>query len=140
MRLDHVAHSCQDPRETHKFYATLLGLKLVQAYAGKDLMLVYALPGEGSLVFTTRESSTPANNDASDWERRHVGLTLDTRAEFDAWLHRLRECGIAHKLISDERVYFSDPNGLVLELEVAAPATFNAAAEEILANWRFETG
>ena len=136
MRIDHVAYHCQNPQETHKFYSTVLGLKLVQAYAGKNLMLVYALPEKGSLVFTAKGTGTHPTENEGDWEYRHVGLILETRVEFDDWLRRLREFGIPHKLVDDERIYFSDPNGLVLELEVASPATVNAGAEEILANWR----
>ena len=134
MRLDHVAHPCQNPHETHRFYAGILGLKLIQAYPGKQLLLVYALPGGGSLAFTTSTNQLRSVDDA-DWECRHIGLTVDTRAEFDSWLSRLNEHGIRHKFIDDERVYFSDPDGLVLELEVASPTTINTAAEEILAHW-----
>ena len=138
MRIDHVAHRCKNPDETHRFYTTVLGLKLVQAYAGKNLMLVYALPEEGNLVFTATGGDMHMGNDAADWEHQHVGLVLDTRAEFDNWVRRLKECGVRHKLVDDERVYFSDPNGLVLELEVASPATVNAGAARILTSWRPE--
>jgi catechol 2,3-dioxygenase-like lactoylglutathione lyase family enzyme len=136
MRIDHVAHPCYDPHQTHRFYATVLGLKLVQAYAGNDLMLVYALPDGGSLVFSTGTGGMRPRDDDSDWERRHVGLAVGTRAEFERWLRRLKECGIRHKLIDDERVYFSDPDGLVLELEVASLTPINPVAPEILARWQ----
>src|SRR5512146_2701691 len=121
MRIDHVAHICHDPRATHRFYTDVLELQLIQAYAGKDLMLVYALPGGGSLVFSTRPEGGRARDDEPDWERRHVGLVVSTRAEFERWLRRLKKCGIRHRLVDDERVYFSDPDGVVLELEVASP-------------------
>src|SRR5512142_960983 len=49
MRIAHVAYPCHDPQETHRFYTRVLGLRLVQAYAGKQLLLVYALPDGGSL-------------------------------------------------------------------------------------------
>jgi catechol 2,3-dioxygenase-like lactoylglutathione lyase family enzyme len=136
MRIDHVAHPCHDQHETHRFYGTVLGLQLVQAYAGKDLMLIYALPDGGSLVFSTCTGGVRPYDDDPDFERRHVGLTVDTRAEFDGWLRRLKEYGIKHQLIDDERVYFSDPNGVVLELEVASPTPIDPVASEMLARWR----
>jgi catechol 2,3-dioxygenase-like lactoylglutathione lyase family enzyme len=136
MRIDHVAHLCRDPQETHRFYNGVLGLELVQAYAGKELLLVYALPGGGSLVFSaSRDSATTVAADLVPWERQHVGITVDNRAELDRWLERLREHGIHHQLIDDERVYFADPDGLVLELEVASSTPVNRAAFEILARW-----
>src|SRR5215471_13935855 len=100
MRIDHVAHRCENPQETHKFYTTVLGLKLVQAYASKELMLVYALSEEGNLVFTA-SGGMHTSDDAPDWEHQHVGLTLETRAEFDGWLRRFRQCGIRHKLVDN---------------------------------------
>ena len=135
MRIDHVAHPSRDPHATHRFYHDVLGLKLAQAYAGKELLLIYALPGGGSLALATARDWTPAPADNTAWERSHVGLTVPTRAEFDAWLQRLKERAIPYRLIDDERLYFSDPDGLVLELEVAAPASVDPAADEILARW-----
>lgn len=135
MRIDHVAWPVRDPRQTHRFYHEVLGLELVQAYAGKELMLVYALPGGGTLVFSAAKDASPAQADFVAWERRHVGIIVETRAEFDYWLARLRECEITHELIDDERIYFSDPDGLVLELEVAAQVEVNPAAAEALERW-----
>lgn len=135
MRIDHVAWPVRDPRQTHGFYHGALGLGLVQAYAGKELMLVYALPGGGSLVFSAAKDAAPAQAEFVAWEQRHVGIVVETRAEFDHWLARLREHEIDHQVIDDERIYFADPDGLVLELEVAAQVEINPAASEVLASW-----
>jgi hypothetical protein len=44
----------------------------LQAYAGKDLMLVYALPEGGIFVFSIRRGGMrPCVNDA-DWQGQHV--------------------------------------------------------------------
>jgi catechol 2,3-dioxygenase-like lactoylglutathione lyase family enzyme len=136
MRIDHVAHPSHDPRETHRFYSGVLNLKLVEAYAGRELMLIYALPDGGSLVFSASRAggSLPAEN--VPWERRHVGLTVPTRAEFDSWLQRLKDFAVPYQLIDDERIYFSDPDGLVLELEVTSEMRINPAARDILAQWQ----
>lgn len=136
MRIDHVAHPSRDPQATHSFYSEVLNLKLVQAYAGSELMLVYALPGGGSLVFTSSRDRRPLSADDIPWERRHVGLTVATRAALDHWLQRLKEAGVRHQLIDGERIYFADPDGLVLELEVASETPADPAAGEILAAWK----
>jgi catechol 2,3-dioxygenase-like lactoylglutathione lyase family enzyme len=135
MRLDHVAHTCRDPHQTHRFYNGVLGLELVQAYSGRELMLVYELPGGGSIAFTTSSDSVPALADEGSWQSRHVGLTVDTREEFDSRLQKLREADIEYHLIEDERIYFSGPDGLVLEIEVASPTPPNPKATEVLAGW-----
>jgi catechol 2,3-dioxygenase-like lactoylglutathione lyase family enzyme len=134
MRLDHVAHTCRDPHETHRFYHDVLGLKLVQAYGGRDLMLAYELPGGGSLAFTTSSEGVPVADEAY-WQRWHVGLTVDTRDEFDSWLQKLREAHIKFQVIEGERIYFSDPDGLIIEIEVASPTAPNPKATEVLAGW-----
>jgi catechol 2,3-dioxygenase-like lactoylglutathione lyase family enzyme len=133
--MDHVAYPCRDPRQTHNFYNRVLGLVLVQAYAGKELMLIYQLPGGGTLVFSaTREQSRSRADDVA-CERRHVGVTVATRDEFDHWLKMLKQHQIDHQLIDDERIYFADPDGLVLEIEVESEIAVNPEAEKILQRW-----
>ena len=133
MQIDHVAHICRDPRRTHEFYAGVLGLNLTNTYAGEALMIMYALPGGGSLVFTTGERSM--HTPPKDWERQHVGLTVETRAEFDGWLQTLRKHGIECRVLDDERIYFSDPDGLILEIELASTNAPDPAAVEVLEAW-----
>lgn len=98
--------------------------------------MVYAVPEGGSLVFSSARDGAPSAVGNVSWERRHVGLTVSTRAELERWLQRLKESDVPHQLIDDDRVYFSDPDGLVLELEVATPTPVNPAASALLARWR----
>jgi hypothetical protein len=64
-----------------------------------------------------------------------VGLTVSTRDELEQRIQKLKAVNVVFQLIDDERVYFSDPDGLVLELEVAEPVVRNPQAAEILAGW-----
>lgn len=135
MRIDHIAYPCRNPFDTHRFYSEVIGLELLQAYAGKELLLVYALPGGGSLVFSASQDGAAAPEHDVAWDRQHVGLAVSTRAELEQWIQKLEASNVAFQLIDDERVYFSDPDGLVLELEVAQPVTRNPEAAEILSRW-----
>jgi catechol 2,3-dioxygenase-like lactoylglutathione lyase family enzyme len=135
MRIDHVAHLSRDPRETHRFYTEVMGFKLVQAYAGAELLLVYAVPGGGSLAFSASRQYTPDSPNQVTWERQHVGLTVVTRAEYETWLQRLKEFSVPHRVVDDERIYLADPDGLVLELEVESPMPVDPNASEILRRW-----
>jgi catechol 2,3-dioxygenase-like lactoylglutathione lyase family enzyme len=135
MRLDHIAYPCRDPFATHRFYSEVMGLELIQAFAGRELLLVYALPDGGNLVFSVSpDSVSPAEGDVA-WERQHVGLTVSTRTELEQWIQKLKTLNVAHRLIDAERVYFSDPNSLVLEIEVDEPVARNPQAAEILVRW-----
>ena len=60
---------------------------------------------------------------------------MDSREEFDHWLNRLNACGVRHKVVDNERIYFEDPEGLVLEIEVASPLAINEAANDVLTCW-----
>lgn len=136
MRIDHVAHPSRDPYATHRFYSEVMGFELVQAYAGRELLLIYSLPDGGSLAFSASPEPVTLPQATMRWEESHVGLTLSSRAELEHWIKRLKEFSIPHQVIDDERLYFSDPNGLVLELEVECETPRNPAALEILAQWK----
>ena len=136
MRLDHVAHPSRDPYATHRFYTEVMGFDLVQAYAGRELLLVYSIPDGGSLAFNTSPDAISIPQLNAHWEQNHVGLTLTSRTEFEHWLSRLQQLAIPHQVIDDERIYFADPDGLVLELEVECEASRNPAAHEILSRWK----
>lgn len=135
MRIDHIACPCRDPFATHRFYSEVMGLKLIQALAGRELLLVYALPEGGNLVFSASRHSTPPAEKDVVWERQHVGLTVATRTELEQWIQKLKRLNVAYQLIDDERIYFSDPDGLVLEIEVGEPVACNPRAAEVLACW-----
>jgi len=135
MRLDHIAYPCRNPFDTHRFYSQVMGLEVLQAYAGRELLLVYVLPGGGSLVFSASPDGVPSAEKDVVWGRRHVGLVVSTRAELEQWIQKLKSQNVAYELIDGERIYFSDPDGLVLEIEVDEPVACNPQAAEILARW-----
>ena len=135
MRIDHIAYPCCDPFATHRFYSEVVGLELIQAFAGRELLLVYALPEGGNLVFSASPDRTPPAEKEVAWERQHVGLTVATRTELEQWIQKLKTLNVAYQLIDNERIYFSDPDGLVLEIEVDEPVARNPRAAEVLARW-----
>jgi catechol 2,3-dioxygenase-like lactoylglutathione lyase family enzyme len=119
MRIDHVARVCRDAGATKRFYGELLGLHHEQLDFDGEPMLIFELPGGGSLVFTVRPGAAAPPAGEDEWQHQHVGLTVPSHHELDKWLHRLRAHAIRHQFVDGERIYFADPDGLVLELEVA---------------------
>jgi catechol 2,3-dioxygenase-like lactoylglutathione lyase family enzyme len=71
MRIDHISYPCRDPFATHRFYSEVMGLELVQAYAGRELLLVYALPEGGTLVYSASPDSVPSAGRDIAWARQH---------------------------------------------------------------------
>ena len=96
---------------------------------------VYALPEGANMVFSASPGSAPPAERDVAWDRQHVGLTVATRAELEQWIQKLKTHNVEYQLIDDERIYFADPDGLVLELEIAEHVTRNLRAPEILAQW-----
>jgi len=64
-----------------------------------------------------------------------VGLTVATHTEMEQWIEKLKTLNVAYQLVDNERIYFSDPDGLVLEIEVDEPVARNLQAAEALARW-----
>lgn len=118
MRLDHVAFICRDTAATTRFYGELLGLPLTEFDHGGEPMLMFKLPAAGMLIFTVRPTARAITIDEREWQQRHIGLAVRTAAELDTWLTRLRAHSIHHTLVDEERVYFTDPDGHVLEIEI----------------------
>jgi catechol 2,3-dioxygenase-like lactoylglutathione lyase family enzyme len=113
-RLDHVALRSHDVRATHHFYSEVLGLAVAFAFEWKDgLHWAYDLGGGHLLVFQS-----------GDADERHVGLTVSTAEERDRWRKRFFERGIRMRIEDpgpQERLYVSDPDGVVLEIEMQWP-------------------
>ena len=64
-----------------------------------------------------------------------MGLTVATHTEMEQWIEKLKTLNVAYQLVDNERIYFSDPDGLVLEIEVDEPVARNLQAAEALARW-----
>lgn len=147
LRSDHIALPCYDAAETHRFYADVLGLPLVDCHSGDDwggkpwLMMVFALgDGRQLALCAFKGARRPAARDRPA-DLPHVAFTAGTRRTLGRWKTRLRGAGVAIQEEShgaQQSIYFTDPNGLVLEITAPAsrPATRpNAVATARLKRW-----
>lgn len=133
MRLDHVVFPVRDPRATLRFYREVLQLPLIAAHTGEDwggfpwLMLIFGLPGGQEIVCVALSGAEAPDYGDLPPDARHYAIALSDASELDAWLARLEELSIDHwtELHGSRRsVYFSDPDGVVLEF------TFPGAQQE----------
>jgi catechol 2,3-dioxygenase-like lactoylglutathione lyase family enzyme len=114
LRLDHVALSARSVGETHRFYSALLGLRVASAFElpGGGLQWSYDCADGRQIGFDTGEWRQPAG---------HVSFSVESAAERDAILAKLRAVGVPVRIEDpgpEERLYFEDPNGLTLEVEL----------------------
>lgn len=129
----HVAHVTWHPEETVHFYRDALGLPLVHAVSAAgwlsedfpDFVHFFFDLGKGNYLaffhyFGVPEEQAPPHLMQVS---RHIAFDVETQEELLGWRARLKSHGIAvtpplaHELV--ESIYFTDPNGL--QLEVARP-------------------
>ena len=115
----HVALICSDVEQTIGFYQGLLGFPLVELFENRDYQ------GSTHLFFDIGHNNTLAFFDFPDLGLgpyaevlgglHHVAISVD-QAQWDAARARLEVAGIPTQIESESSLYFSDPDGVRLEL------------------------
>jgi len=129
LRLDHLALPVYDAARTLQFYSEVLQLPLVDALSGDDwggkrwLMMFFGTGAGQLLALCALQGAQPPPPDGLPADVRHYAFSVASCAAQEAWKARLRQHGIA---FSEEdhgaqhSIYFSDPNGIVLEVTTPA--------------------
>jgi catechol 2,3-dioxygenase-like lactoylglutathione lyase family enzyme len=129
LRFDHLALPVYDAARTYHFYSEVLQLPLVDALSGDDwggkpwLMMFFGTDSGQLLALCALYGARPPRPDGLPSDVRHYAFSVASGAEQQEWKARLRRHGIA---FSEEdhgtqhSVYFSDPNGIVLEVTTPA--------------------
>jgi glyoxylase I family protein len=136
--IDHVAFPSFDAAATHRFYTTVLGAALKSATSGDSatwnaryLLAAYELEG-AELDFFTFDGIVRPQPDGLPEDIRHVGIAVASAADLARMRARLDEHAASywveqHDGDDGDHVYVRDPNGLVIELSVAAPPSARRA-------------
>jgi glyoxylase I family protein len=129
--LNHVAYPTADTAATVRFYTEVMGFRLVDAVRGswepergteRAFLHTFFAMGSGEIIafFDLPGLRPRAADDMPPWVR-HLALSVDSAETLAAWQARLREHGL--KVVGPidhdgtwSSIYFSDPNGLTLEL------------------------
>jgi catechol 2,3-dioxygenase-like lactoylglutathione lyase family enzyme len=149
LSLDHLAFPSFDVGATQRFYQELLGLPLVFAYSGvseewggkRYIMFAYALAAGRQLVFFGLDGAKRPPDDGLPRDIRHVALTAPSTRELDRWKRRLasREVDFWEEDHGDQwSIYFSDPNGVLLEITYPASARAlprQPGAKRVILEW-----
>ena len=159
----HTAYRCRDAEETRAFYEDRLGFPMTLALeieeepsTGNPLKYLHIFFDIGShkadepaYIAFFELPDTPADETtfAQKWGfDLHLAMRVNSHKDLADWKKRLRDCGIPVKGPIDHgicsSIYFSDPNGYVLEFaaenetERAALAQEAAEARVNLAKWQ----
>lgn len=132
---DHLAFPSFDAGQTYRFYVEILGFRLKFAWAGESevwggryLMTAYDFGG-GEIHFFDLDGAKRPKPDRLPKDIRHVALSAGSRADVANWRRRVAARGIDHwteEHGDDLSLYFTDPNGIVVELTSHARGRFAA--------------
>ena len=124
-RLNHVAYPTFDTPATVRFYTEVLGFRLVDAVQDqvgphRFLHTFFAMESGEIIAFFDVDGLEKSVPDSLPWVR-HLALSVDSVETLGAWKTRLAAHGvkvsgpIEHDGVWSS-IYFSDPNGVTLEL------------------------
>jgi catechol 2,3-dioxygenase-like lactoylglutathione lyase family enzyme len=115
----HIALLCSDVERTIRFYQELLGFPLIEIFENRDY------PGSTHLFFDIGLDNSLAFFDFPGLDLgpyaevlgglHHIALSVEP-AVWEAARARLEEAGVACHVDSEISLYFSDPDGVRLEL------------------------
>ena len=124
-RPDHLALPSFDAGETFRFYTEVLGFRFKFAFSGESeewggayLMTAYDYGG-GEIHFFDLDGAKRPKPDGLPKDMRHFALSVGDAREVARWRKRLAKHKVPHwteRHGTDLSVYFTDPNGVVLEM------------------------
>ncbi|MBC7520127.1 MAG: VOC family protein [Sandarakinorhabdus sp.] len=143
--IHHSAYRCRDAEETRAFYEDLLGLPLAAALeeerepgSGRKNPFVHIFfkLGDGNYIafFDAPQSAGPESFTLVHGFDRHVAFEVADEAAMIDWRDRLNAANVPcfgpidHGFVKS--VYFSDPNGLPLEITTRVAAHDAIMAQE----------
>lgn len=147
--IHHSAYRCRDAEETRAFYEDMLGLKLAGLVieerepgtrAKNPFVHIFFALGDGNFLafFDAPGSATPEHFNLVHGFDRHVAFEAADMAALKGWQDKLNAAGVPcfgpidHGFV--QSVYFSDPNGLPLEITTRIERHDEIMAEELAAH------
>jgi len=115
----HVALMCRDVERTIRFYQGLLGFPLVELFENRDYQgsthLFFDIGHDNSLAFFDFPGLDLGPYAEVLGGLHHIAISVDPAVWAQARA-KLEEAGVAYHIDSEISMYFSDPDGVRLEL------------------------
>jgi len=122
-RTGHVAIRVRDLDAAKRFYGDILGMKLGMEIPGQGLFFRFNDYHHDLAVFKARDGAEPASKNHAGIA--HIAMVADDFATVLRVYRRLLEHGVAVSRTIDhgstKSVYFSDPDGIELEIYCEVP-------------------
>lgn len=128
-RIHHVALICADYERSKAFYVDVLGLRVVAEHyreQRQSYKLDLALPNGEQIELFSFPAPPPRPSRPGAQVLRHLAFAVDDLAQAKAWLelHRVAVEPVRVDEYTGRRfTFFSDPDGLPLELYEVVPST-----------------
>lgn len=124
--IDHVAINTDDMEATLQFYCGILGMRLARTMRTGDGRRHYNVEIGNGNAFAIFDGADMPRGEATE-RLNHMALPVETEAEFDESYQSLKDNGIE---VTDiirrgygKTFYFSDPNGIRLQIELQTEVT-----------------
>jgi glyoxylase I family protein len=157
LHLDHLAFPSFDAGETYRFYTEVMGLSLVfamegdaKAWKARSFLLTSFAIGDGRVLdFFEYDGIKRPGDDGLPKDIRHVAMAVESSDALEAWKRRLEAHAVSYWTEEHgpkrESIYFSDPNGVLIELtdEAASASPERASvarAVEVVRKWTAARG
>ena len=125
LRTDHFVFPAFDVPATLHLYGEVLGFPLAAAYSGDDwggkpwLMMLFDVGDGRQIVLCALKGARRPRDDGLPADVRHYAFAAASTRELGAWRKRLRAAKV--KITEEDHgdqqsLYFTDPNGVVLEI------------------------
>lgn len=114
-QIDHLALRCASPEATKDWYVSTLGFEHVYPSHGSGVPVFIQLGPTFLTLFPQKENEPPAKNGQA-W---HLALRAATYADFQSAQAELEAKRVSFQFRDHEishSVYFSDPDGFLLEI------------------------
>jgi len=151
LRFDHFAVPVFDAGRALRFYSEVLGLPLVDAMSGDDwggkpwLMMIFRAGDGRQVALCALRGAAPAARDTLPSDIRHFAFSVESHAELAAWKQRLDRHDVPYSEEdhgTQRSIYFTDPDGTMLEITVPASTGMRDAdpgARALVEAWLGET-
>ena len=149
LRVDHLAFPSFDAAKTYHFYTEVMRFRLTFAADGESaawghkryLIIGFSFEG-GEIHFFNVEGMQRPKPDKLPKDIRHVALAVRARRELSEWTKRLTKHGVSYWIEEHDgtpSVYFSDPNGVMFEINAHRPEPQDdhaaVAARAVVRRW-----
>ena len=116
-RTGHVVLNVRDVEVSTNFYVDVLGFVKTLEIPGRGTFLSCGTMHHDLAVFKAEEDAGPVTH--SDLGMQHVAFQVESYEMLTKFYHRLKELGLVERTVDHtitKSVYFSDPDGIRLEL------------------------